>query len=314
MSEKEQKILSKQSTSREVTNYTLTGYSNSRLDVNEFYIADPKLTFDAMTIVGNLNKNSAEKLSEFMSTEPQIRLWDILQTKFKAKALQEKVYIEYDKVKADSWDRRNMRVEFNPNKLTHEEMLWLKQNIIDYMEDDGFTRLDLAFDFEDDLSDYYAMTDKAVKKTIHYGRNGKPETKYFGVRDSDRFIRIYNKKQERKDNADVEIISKHLWRVEIELKRDMVDYWNDCFNDLHILKPAWSTLENIKEQAMIYLLINEEGKWGQLTRPTKVKYKNMIKEISPIDLTVLMKSTLKANEKQLQKQIDFWQREFRFWK
>ena len=207
-----------------------------------------------------------------------------------------------------------MRVEFNPNKLTHEEMLWLKQNIIDYMEDDGFTRLDLAFDFEDDLSDYYTMTDKAVKKTIFYGRNGKPETKYFGVRDSDRFIRIYNKKQERKDNADVEVMFEHLWRVEIELKRDMVDYWNDCFNDLHILKPSWSTLEKIKEQAMIYLLINAESKWGQLTRPTKVKYKNMIKEISPIDLTYLMKSTLKANEKQLQKQINFWQREFRFWK
>jgi len=30
-----------------------------------------------------------------MSVEPQIRLWDTLQTKFKAKALQEKVYIEY---------------------------------------------------------------------------------------------------------------------------------------------------------------------------------------------------------------------------
>ncbi|HBH2480396.1 TPA: replication initiation factor domain-containing protein, partial [Clostridioides difficile] len=163
-------------------------------------------------------------------------------------------------------------------------------------------------------SDYYTMTDKAVKKTIFYGRNGKPETKYFGVRDSDRFIRIYNKKQERKDNADVEVMFEHLWRVEIELKRDMVDYWNDCFNDLHILKPSWSTLENIKEQAMIYLLINAESKWGQLTRPTKVKYKNMIKEISPIDLTYLMKSTLKANEKQLQKQINFWQREFRFWK
>ncbi|MDM6198720.1 replication initiation factor domain-containing protein, partial [Staphylococcus aureus] len=79
----------------------------------------------------------------------------------------------------------------------------------------------------------YAMTDKAVKKTVFYSRNGKPETKYFGVRDSDRFIRIYNKKQERKDNADVEVMSEHLWRVEVELKRDMVDYWNDCFNDLH---------------------------------------------------------------------------------
>ncbi|WP_251517082.1 replication initiation factor domain-containing protein [Staphylococcus sp. Marseille-Q6910] len=233
--------------------------------------------------------------------------------KFKFATEPEKVYIEYDKVKADSWDRRNMRVEFNPNKLTHKEMLWLKQNIIDYMEDDGFTRLDLAFDFEDDLSDYYAMTDKAVKKTIYYGRNGKPETKYFGVRDSDRFIRIYNKKQERKDNADIEINSEHLWRVEIELKRDMVDYWNDCFKDLHILKPDWTTPEKIKEQAMIYLLLNEEGTWGKLERHAKYKYKKLIKEISPIDLTELMKSTLKANEKQLQKQIDFWQREFRFW-
>ena len=119
-----------------------------------------------MTIVGNLNKNNAQKLSEFMSVESQIRLWDMLQTKFKAKALQEKVYIKYDKVKADVWDRRNMRVEFNPNKLTNEEILWLKQNIIDYMEYDGFTRLDLAFDFEDDLSNYCAMTYKSVKKTI----------------------------------------------------------------------------------------------------------------------------------------------------
>ena len=265
-----------------------------------------------MTIVGNLNKNNAQKLSEFMSVEPQIRLWDMLQTKFKAKALQEKIYIEYDKVKADTWDRRNMRVEFNPNKLTREEMLWLKQNIIDYMEDDGFTRLDLAFDFEDDLGDYYAMTDKAVKKTVFYGRNGKPETKYFGVRDSDRFIRIYNKKQERKDNADIEVISEHLWRVEIELKRNMVDFWNDCFNDLHILQPDWKTIERTSDRAMVFMLLNDEEEWGKLERRTKNKYKKIIKEISPIDLTEIMKLTLRENEKQLQKQIDFWLSDFEF--
>ncbi|HDJ3893532.1 TPA: replication initiation factor domain-containing protein [Staphylococcus aureus] len=314
MNKKEQEIHSKQGTSQEVTNYTSTGYSNSRLGAHFVCKSHPKLSFDGMTIVGNLNKNNAQKLSSFMSIEPQIRLWDMLQTKFKAKALQEKVYIEYDKVKADTWDRRNMRVEFNPNKLTHDEMLWLKKNIIDYMEDDGFTRLDLAFDFEDDLSDYYAMTDKSVKKTILYGRNDKPETKYFGVRDSERFIRIYNKKQERKDNADIEIDAEHLWRVEIELKRNMVDYWNDCFNDLHILKPAWATLESVKEQAMVYLLLHEESTWGKLHRNSRRKYKQILQEISSIDLTELMKSTLKANEKQLQKQIDFWQSEFRFWK
>lgn len=314
MSKKAEEIQSKQSSEHENSNFSKTGYSNSRLNRHTMYTPEPKLSFDAMTIVGNLNKNNAHKLSEFMSIEPQIRLWDILQTKFKAKALQEKVYIEYDKVKADTWDRRNMRVEFNPNKLTHEEMLWLKQNIIDYMEDDGFTRLDLAFDFEDDLSDYYAMTDKSVKKTIFYGRNGKPETKYFGVRDSDRFIRIYNKKQERKDNADIEVVSEHLWRVEIELKRGMVDYWNDCFNDLHILQPDWKTIERTSDRAMVFMLLNDEEEWGKLERRTKNKYKKLIKEISPIDLTDLMKSTLKANEKQLQKQIDFWQHDFRFWK
>lgn len=299
---------------KDLDNFSKTGYSNSRLNRHTMYTPEPKLSFDAMTIVGNLNKNNAHKLSEFMSIEPQIRLWDMLQTKFKAKALQEKVYIEYDKVKADTWDRRNMRVEFNPNKLTHEEMLWLKQNVIDYMEDDGFTRLDLAFDFEDDLSNYYAMTDKSVKKTIFYGRNGKPETKYFGVRDSDRFIRIYNKKQERKDNADIEVVSEHLWRVEIELKRGMVDYWNDCFDDLHILQPDWKTIQRTSDRAMVFMLLNDEEEWGKLERRTKNKYKQLIKEISPVDLTELMKLTLKANEKQLQKQIDFWQREFRFWK
>ena len=278
------------------------------------YTFEPKISFDRMTIVGNLNKNNAQKLSEFMSVEPQIRLWDMLQTKFKAKALQEKVYIEYDKVKADSWDRRNMHVEFNPNQLLHDEMLWLKKNVIDYMEDDGFTRLDIAFDFEYDLSDYYAMTDKSVKKTIFYGRDGKPETKYFGVRDSDRFIRIYNKKQERKDNADVEVMSEHLWRVEIELKRSMVDYWNDSFDDLHILKPNWKIIKRSSDRAMVFMLLNDEEEWGKLERRTKNKYKNLIKEISPVDLTDLMKLTLKENEKQLQKQIDFWQREFRFWK
>ncbi|RAC91658.1 replication initiation protein [Burkholderia multivorans] len=293
---------------KDLDNFSKTGYSNSRLDAHTVCTSNPKLSFDAMTIVGNLNTDNVEKLSKFMSVEPQIRLWDILQTKFKAKALQEKVYIEYDKVKAASWDRRNMRVEFNPNKLTYDEMLWLKQNIINYMEDIGFTRLDLAFDFECDLSDYYALSDKAVKKSIIFGRNGKAETKYFGVRDSERYIRIYNKKQERKDNADIEINSEHLWRIEIELKRNMVDYWNDCFNDLHILQPDWKKVQRTSDRGIIFMLLNDESEWGKLHRNSRSKYKKLIKEISPVDLTELMKSTLSENEKQLQKQIEFWLR------
>ncbi|HBH2539307.1 TPA: hypothetical protein KRO04_003560, partial [Clostridioides difficile] len=39
--------------------------------------------FDAMTIVGNLSKNNAQKLSEFMSVKPQIKLLDMLQPDWK---------------------------------------------------------------------------------------------------------------------------------------------------------------------------------------------------------------------------------------
>lgn len=54
-------------------------------------------------------------------------------------------------------------------------------------------RLDLVFDFEFDLNDYYVLLDKLVKKIIFYGCNVKLEIKYFGVCNSDRFIWIYNK-------------------------------------------------------------------------------------------------------------------------
>ncbi len=54
------------------------------------------------------------------------------------------------------------------------------------------------------------------------------------------------------------------------------------------------------------MLLNDEEEWGKLERRTKNKFKNLIKEISPIDLTDLMKLTLEANEVELQKQITFW--------
>ena len=63
---------------KDLDNFSKTGYSNSRLSVPIWDTPQPKLSFDAMTIVGNLDKNNAQKLSEFMSLEPQIRLWDMV--------------------------------------------------------------------------------------------------------------------------------------------------------------------------------------------------------------------------------------------
>lgn len=51
MSKKEQQIHSKQETSYENKNKGLTGFSNSRLNRHTMYSPEPKLSFDAMTIV-----------------------------------------------------------------------------------------------------------------------------------------------------------------------------------------------------------------------------------------------------------------------
>ena len=61
------------------------------------------------------------------------------------------------------------------------------------------------------------------------------------------------------------------------------------------------------------MLLSDEEEWGKLHRNSRTKYKNLIKEISPVDLTDLMKSTLKANENNC-KTNRFWQHEFKFWK
>ena len=280
--------------------------SNSRLSGSFFTTPEPKISFDRLTIVGDLGKDKAEYMADLLGNSTFVHLWDCLTHKFKGQIFTDKIYIEHDRFKADAWDRRNFRIEFNPNNLKDDEIDWLKKNILIALDNVGFTRLDLAFDFEEDLSDFYIMSDKALKKTVFYGRNGKAETKYFGVRDSDRFIRIYNKKQERKDNADIDLTVEHLWRFEIEIKRTMVDEWKNCFDDMHVLKPEWSTIEKDSTRAMIYLLLHEENEWGKLERHKKYKYKKLIKEISPIDLTDLMKTSLKKVENNLQKQIDFW--------
>ena len=54
--------------------------------------------------------------------------------------------------------------------------------------------------------------------------------------------------------------------MKIELKRDMVDYWNDCFNDLHILKPDWKSIERTSDRAIVFMLLNDEEEWGKLHR------------------------------------------------
>lgn len=212
--------------------------------------------------------------------------------------------MEYDRQLAKQLKRSEISVEFNPSELEKEDIDFIKFIFLDNMRTKDFSRIDLAFDLPINLNEYYVMSDKALKKTIFYGRNDKPETKYFGVRDSERYIRIYNKKLQLSEVKKQEVEDEHLWRIEFELKRSMTNKWDKCFDDLYVLKPAWKTIENQQKRAMVYMLLEEQDEWGNLQRRTKYRYKELIREISDVNITDILKKVLNDHHDKLSAELE----------
>lgn len=286
----------------------LTGLSNSRLNGDTVPTQDIKVSFDRVTIVGDLIPEQAKILRDLVAFDSDISVRDAKMDMFKCNALNNKAYIKYDKYIGQAMERRNMRIEFNPNKLTGEEQRYLFDTFVSRMTNRDFSRIDIAFDINMDLKKYYVMSDKAIKETIFLSRKKEVETKYFGVRDSERYIRIYDKKKQLSEVEEQEIEDENLWRIEFELKRDMTKKWDVCFDDLSILQPGWKTLEKSSERAMVYMLLNEEDEWGYLDRKTKAKFKKIIKEISDVHLEKDMKKILENEHMRLKNELADWMR------
>lgn len=293
---------------RQKSDLGLTGLSNSRLNGDTVPTQDIKVSFDRVTIVGDLIPEQAKILRDLVAFDSDISVRDAKMDMFKCNALNNKAYIKYDKYIGQAMERRNMRIEFNPNKLTGEEQRYLFDTFVSRMTNRDFSRIDIAFDINMDLKKYYVMSDKAIKETIFLSRKKEVETKYFGVRDSERYIRIYDKKKQLSEVEEQEIEDENLWRIEFELKRDMTKKWDVCFDDLSILQPGWKTLEKSSERAMVYMLLNEEDEWGYLDRKTKAKFKKIIKEISDVHLEKDMKKILENEHMRLKNELADWMR------
>lgn len=293
---------------RQKSDLGLTGLSNSRLNGDSVPIQDMKVSFDRITIVGDLIPEQAKILRDLVAFDSNISVRDAKTDMFECHALSNKAYIRYDKYIGQALERRNMRIEFNPNELTREEEQYLFDTFVSRMTNRDFSRIDLAFDINMDLKQYYVMSDKAIKETIFLSRKKEVETKYFGVRDSERYIRIYDKKKQLSEVKEKEIEDEYLWRIEFELKRNMTKKWDVCFDDLNILQPAWKTLEKSSERAMVYMLLNEEDEWGYLDRKTKAKFKKIIKEISDVHLENDMKNILQNEHTRLKNELADWMR------
>jgi hypothetical protein len=289
---------------RQKSDLGLTGHSNSRLSVAQLGLLERiSVSFDRITVVGGFIPERESWVKRHVESNNRIDLRDTGYDRFKCHALDNKVYVEYNRKQAKSMGRSEIRVEFNPNELCEEENQFVQFMFLDNMRDKHFSRIDLAFDVPVNLEDYYVMSDKSVKQTVFYGRNNKPETKYFGVRDSERYIRIYNKKKQLKEVKEEVSEHDHLWRIEFELKRSMTNKWDKCFDDLHILQPDYLSIESFEEQAKIYYLMNEISAWSKIERSTKYRYKKKIKEISEVNLSDDLREVLSIQHKRLSEEL-----------
>jgi hypothetical protein len=211
------------------------------------------------------------------------------------------------------FDKTKGRIDFNPSKIRpflHGE---LKRFIHNLFDEPHFSRADVAcdiIDIPDDFIRQYRIVDPVSFKPI-YGANGELETAYWGSRASERQVRMYNKKLEQTKKR--KIVPKDIetwWRLEVQLRRDKAMNWHNIMNEsLNSFSSPNYFPNEIKamDRLVIIGLFSEPMMWGEISRPTKYKYRNMLKEIAQNDeLTQHLKSSFSESAQQLKDELDSW--------
>lgn len=205
------------------------------------------------------------------------------------------------------------RIDFNPNKISQFLTSSMKGFIHDLFLDPHFSRADIAcdvVDVPDDFITQYRVVDPVSFKPI-YGRSGQLETAYWGSRSSERQIRMYNKKleQERKRK----ILPKEIetwWRLELQLRRGKATDWQamvqeslDSFASPHFLPMDTKATDRI----MLAGLLTDQNFWSLLSRNSKYKYRELLKQESQNDeLTNHLRETFAESADVLKKELDTW--------
>lgn len=228
--------------------------------------------------------------------------------------------------------RRQFRMDFNPNNLDAAEVEFLKRNILSYVKNASFTRVDVAYDCNIDLSEFVYIEKDPRKRNSIFGRSGKLETLYLGTRNSSKQVRIYNKNQESKDKqlqvdgetgevAGVKFIppvdklgNEHpvWWRFEITFKRNEIDVFNaknefkSPFDGLEIVKPNYKGAGDVKERAMLFYLEQHPEERGNLNPRTRKKYDNLLLETSEVVITDVFKKTHQEKRADIQYSLVNW--------
>lgn len=205
------------------------------------------------------------------------------------------------------------RIDFNPNKINQFLAGSMKNFIHDLFLEPHFSRADIAcdiLDVPDEFIQQYRIVDPVSFKPI-YGRSGKLETAYWGSRASERQVRMYNKKLEQEQKK--KIVPQEIetwWRLELQLRRGKATDWHtmvheslDSFASPHFLSSDIKATDKI----MIDGLLANHSNWSILSRNSKYKYRNLLKQESQNDeLTNHLRESFAESADDLKRELDTW--------
>lgn len=254
------------------------------------------LTIDRIVITGDLTDGKAHILNDVLLNEYKFDIKSLGSFGFAANTvIGENIRIEYDDLKAKSRKSRNTRIEFNPSKVSCDDVDFIRNKITKNLEDIRVSRLDIAIDFRENLSKFTVIPKTAKKQTIITDACGNVETRYIGARTSSNMLRIYNKAKEIKDKTN-ENVEGDLWRVEFELKQSETKTWETCCSNYDIIFTDYEDCSFI-DRCILEKLEELPEHWGNLTKNTRTKYRKLMRSKATRNLTDEIKEVIERNKK-----------------
>lgn len=184
--------------------------------------------------------------------------------------------IDWEEVTDRLTSGKPMRLEFNPNKYRSKggsEKALLE--IIKTMSDVHFSRRDVALDiFDHDLKDFMIIDDRGRKITEYKDGSRRLETIYFGSRESDEQLRIYDKAIEQKTED-----GRKWWRIEGQMRGDSAkEMFTNPFRKVRIVRKSDYKHLPLKERAILLLLQADPDSMAELSKNSRTKYKKLLEE------------------------------------
>lgn len=217
-------------------------------------------------------------------------------------------YVEYTPIASIKMNKRPLKIEFTPSKVSRTHFLTVFHELFPYMKNIAISTFHLAYDFERDLSALRVNWPKVMYRPIYKGM--KLETMDFGAPKGNYHLTAYNKLKERVDSGDMAEIEiymqyENLWRIEYKFYNEG-NIKKELKNGLPFLAKVPVFIENfqglefnnwgVNEKIYLFALRNKPELFAESDKRTVAKYKKLAESISEVNLNVFFQNALDYTE------------------